>query len=739
MINSPSPTAPDRWLSAILVLGSLGIFLALAWPLFQGRIYIEDDLAALYLPIRSFYSNCLARGENFLWMPHLANGFYIHGEGHGGFFHPVHYGLYSIFSLDTAFMLELLVSYPFMYLGTFLFMKRWHGSNVNALLAALLLTFMGCSMNHYVHISIVAVLSHLPWALLSIDLAMRAPKSNVRTWGVAGVILLSTSQIYIGHPQALYFSWLVEMFYALLMAIRTRAIFRLGQLGFAKVLALLLGAAQLLPTFAVHQASVRQDHSLAYQLGISLHPYNLFQFVSPYLFHKRVYAPLSGDEPWDAVYFGAAASLLIPFLVLQIFSLKRSRPLALAALGLIVFALLAALGKYGFLYHVLTRIPVVNFFRAPARYVAVLHVGMAFATALSFTILTLRCQQKRALSWPRIAPLLSIPALSAAILLYVVFFRAFAGAEGLGEFNRHVMSTPAIAVGTLLVLVASALVCTAARGSKLALLLLLALILADVSLYNLRHKPSKDITEIMAAIPIPPGSNTDRVEPNIMPYTMNQIAMHGFRNVTGYLNLAPQTNLDYSRPEVMQLAGVRWRESRHGTSAALHAAREEGIAWIELPDPMPRLRLVGSAHVTDEPATDLAGIDISATALLFEPVALDESDPGSLELVVDAPGSVTVKTDTADKQLLVFAENYHPGWRVHVDSKPSTVLRAYGDFMGCVVPPGTHTIHFSFWPSDLVRGLFVSGVALLLTLIFLVHTYHVGRRSESLPAVTDGA
>ncbi|MCF6283966.1 MAG: YfhO family protein [Candidatus Hydrogenedentes bacterium] len=737
-VDSPESPPVNRWLEwllcTVLLLGSLGLFLAFAWPLIQGRLYVEDDLAALYLPIRDFYAKCLREGYNFLWMPHLANGFYIHGEGHGGFLHPLHFLLYRIFPLNQAFMGEVLVSYPIMWLGTCVFLRRWKLPWSASLLGALLMTLIGCSMNHYVHISFIAVMAHLPWALLVIDIVMRTDSPYRRTWAIGACILLSASQIYIGNPQVLYFSWLVEMFYALLLLGMTRRIVPLLHLGVTKVLALAIGAAQLLPTLAAYQTSLRQDPGLDYQLGISLHPWNLLQLISPYLFHKRVYAPLSGDEPWDAPYLGAAMLPLLLLLVMQLFSMKQRRVLAIAALALALFGILAVLGKYGFIYQVLTRIPVVNFFRAPARYVAVLHVALAIVGALSFSLLLRIVLNQTVLSWKRLAPIVLIPALSLGVLACVVGYRALNEGDALTTFNHHVMRNAAVALGTALVCIASGLVLAAARGRAWALVLLALLLIADTGLYSLRHKTSQTLPKVMAAIPLPPGDNTHRIEPNIVPYTMNQVALHGYRNVTGYLNLFPETYLDYAQPGPMQLAGVQWRESRFGTSVKLHSAKEAGIDWIELDDPMPRLRLVNKAVVTTDPMADLGNIDMETTALLFKAVSLDDNPPGSVVVQRDTPGHIEVKTDTQGSQLLVLSENHHPGWWAHIDGVPTRVLRVYGDFMGCVVPAGQHNIRFFFWPEDLTRGVLITGAALLLSLLYLILSCRVSLRRRQAAA-----
>ena len=739
-MQSEAPSSPpgssrlESVLNALLIAGSLGLFFLFALPFLAGRLYIEDDLAALYLPVRDFYSKCLANGYNFLWMPHLANGFYIHGEGHGGFLHPLHYVLYRFFPLDRAFMLELLISYPVMYLGMYFFLRRWTIERPGALFGALLMTFIGCSMNHYVHISFVGVMAHLPWALLAIDTAMKSVKPARATFGIAAVILLSASQLYLGNPQVTYFSWLIEGLYALFLLGLTRRIPRLLQLGVAKALAIAIGAAQLLPTLAAYQASMRHDPTLEYQLGISLHPWNLFQMVSPYLFHGRVYTPLAGDEPWDAPYMGTA---MVPLLLLLFVAWPKAKPqraLAWAALALAVFALLAMLGKYGFLYHVLNHIPVVNFFRAPARYVAVFHVALAVLGGLGFATLYKLVLRDGPEMRGRFVIIFLLPVtLGGAVWLIASFGPVYSGDEAAAALQQQIMRPHALAAGTFFIALVPQLMLISLWGRRYALVLVVLLSFADIGLYSLRHKPSEALSTILANIPTPPGDNRYRIEPNIVPYTMNQVAMQGYRSSTGYLNLFPEIYLDYAQPVPMQLAGVRWRESRLGTSPELHAAKEADIEWIELDNPMPRARLVPDAVVSADPMADLTSIDIETTALVFDPVTLDGGNPGSADLGVDVPGHIAVRTGSDGAELLVVSENFHEGWRATLDGEPAPILRAYGDFLGVVVPGGNHDVVFRFWPAHVTRGLIVSGGALALSIAYIVLLAYLGSRSHRRP------
>ena len=100
------------------------LLVVLAGPFLAGTVHTHDDLGAFHLPIRAFYAEQLARGEPFDWMPQLLSGFYLTGEGQLGGYHPLHMLLYRHLPFRAALGLEWLATYPFMLLGSWLFLRR---------------------------------------------------------------------------------------------------------------------------------------------------------------------------------------------------------------------------------------------------------------------------------------------------------------------------------------------------------------------------------------------------------------------------------------------------------------------------------------------------------------------------------------------------------------------------------------------------------------------------------------
>src|SRR5262249_27968413 len=156
-------------------------------------------------------------------------------------------------------------------------------------------------------------------------------------------------------------SALVEMLYALLLAVRGGRLRRLPLLAVAKVLGLVAGAIQFLPTYEMLRDSVRQKPTREVLAVGSLYPAHPLQLVAPYPFHARVVSGGEGlmiETHEYGLYCGAAATVLWVWLLVRLPQLGERRPLALAAVALAGLSLVLSFGAYTGLFEVTHRLPV---------------------------------------------------------------------------------------------------------------------------------------------------------------------------------------------------------------------------------------------------------------------------------------------------------------------------------------------------------------------------------------------
>ncbi len=138
--------------------------------------------------------------------------------------------------------------------------------------------------------------------------------------------------------------------------------------------------------------------------------------------------------------------------------------------------------------------------------------------------------------------------------------------------------------------------------------------------------------------------------------------------------------------------------------------------------PDPRVLLVhATRRVSDwrEAARLIStGHDGARTALVEQPVELDEGEPGRAdldraEIVRFASQEVAVRTVSDRRSLLALKEAWYPGWRVRVDGGAETACLPVNAWMrGTVVPKGAHEVVFRFHSRFLGWGAALSALAL---------------------------
>jgi len=750
-------------LAAWSLLVGLLLFAVLAGPFFAGRIYTADDLGAFHLPVRSFYAERLADGEPYDWMPALFSGFYLTGEGQGGAYHPLHQLLYRFLPLRAALGWECLISYPWMMLGMWLLLKRRLGHSDAAMLGALLFTFSSFNLLHFIHPNAVAVIAHLPWLLWAIDIVLVDSRRRKVALATALIALLTGSQILLGYPQFVWFSLLAEISYAIFLLSVYKHAARTGcgshaacdqcvgcvtrtwpRIFVALGIGLLIGGIQLLPSLDAWLNSSRMSVGEAYAFWGSLHPLNLLQILAPYMFTGRVV----GDNTHEfSLYIGAVPLMLVAWLVVQRRELGLLAPLAWSSLGFGVAMLLLAFGQYGPLYYVLTKLPVIGGFRFPCRYLVLFQLAVAVLAAIGFVLLTResrRVRRQRAEGtwyrerrawwalWHKYEPLWCIVVLSVIVALVGVGLRR----------QPYIASVPAILAGPVLLSAAVALVVVATRGHAVALVGLVLLAACDQGWYGMTGSvyPKNAVLENFAASAhTPPGNPEGRVvasllrvdEPGLR--TGDLMTLSGWHRADGYAGLEPQRQLDYRFLPALRAAGVRWVQRAPSTSviAGLKPCNDR---WMEVPDPLPRVRLMTRARFTKDPAADITSICPDTMALCEVPLGLPASEPGTAAVISERPGRLNIEVDCPAPQLLVVAESYHHGWHATVDGKATGLYRTNGDFMGCMVGPGKHQVILQFQPASLQRGWLVSCFGLsLVSLCFLgFSTWPKPKRLEDL-------
>jgi hypothetical protein len=374
-----------RLLSWVAAVCSLALFLPLTRPLFTGRILVSGDMSGYHVPMRHLYQQALHARELLLWTPAVFAGYYLHGEGQVGMLHPLHLVLYSTLPLDVAFNLEVLSSYMAAFAGMFWLLRRLRLATPAALFGSMLFAFSGFQVLHVQHVNVVAVVAHIPWLLAFAHLLVNDESGRRRAVGFAGVAIVLASAVLLGFPQAVWWNVLALCAFAPLFSVgrdRRRALVLCGAAACAGIL---LGGIQLLPTIDMVRHSVRAHTPRDFALSYSLHPWNVVQLWSPYVFTNRAYSPVDYLQPHEfGIYSGAMLTIAPLWLWIRRDALAPRRTLLVGAAVFAALMLVLAFGRFGRLGILLTYLPGIGSMRAPARYIVLVQFTLVLFAAIAF-------------------------------------------------------------------------------------------------------------------------------------------------------------------------------------------------------------------------------------------------------------------------------------------------------------------------------------------------------------------
>jgi hypothetical protein len=686
----------ERLVTVGAIAAAAGLFLPLLIPLVTGRVLALGDLSAFSLPIRHLYSSALRHGHSFLWTSRLFGGFYVHGEGQTGMLHPLHLLLYRSFPLTLAFNLELILSYVFALIGMSMWLHRRGLAWASGVLGGATFAFSGFMLLHVVHMNAVSVVAHLPWLLLAVDYAMVGSRS--RRLALLSVSGLVASQILLGYPQYTVMSyWATGLYIAVIGGkAEPRSIWLVLSAAFAGIL---LGAVQLLPTLDLLAHSARTTLPLGFALTLSLHPLNLVQLVSPYALKQRVYGGESIPFVHEfGVYNGALSTIAITWALVRWREVRFRRTL-LFACGVCLVGLILSLGRYGFVYEYIAALPGLQKFRAPARHIMLVHFGLAVLVALLFDhLLRPGAHQNRRSTGTR---WLWVPTTISSLVALSFLW------PGAASQIDATLTLSGIGLGCGVIGVMTVLLIAAARGSRVALVMLPAALAVDLGVWGYSYAFAgglKTVSELAAAADAPPARPDALVHDRSTERYVNLLLLRGLRVARPYVGLFPSQTLSLESPVDLRVAGIEWTRAPFG--------------WVRVPNPMPRVRIVREVVVAGDNETALSRIDIETTALVDRDLpALDRRANATAKISFDEPGRIAFEVSSNGTALLVTTERYHEGWRATRDGggRLQTVC-VYGDQLGMVIPEGTYSISIEFKPQSMRRGWIISAIGMVLAL-----------------------
>jgi hypothetical protein len=141
---------------------------------------------------------------------------------------------------------------------------------------------------------------------------------------------------------------------------------------------------------------------------------------------------------------------------------------------------------------------------------------------------------------------------------------------------------------------------------------------------------------------------------------------------------------------------------------------------VAAPDEHSALSMLADPSFDARKAAILIGENTAAkTNLPRGDFSFDEGG-ATASIVRDRLNDVEVRINTPRPAMLVLNDTWDPGWTASVDGVRQPVLRVNYAFRGVVVPEGEHTVAFSYRPRALLIGMALSGITLMLLMIWSV-------------------
>jgi hypothetical protein len=757
-------------------------------PLFLGRIIFTRDIAHWIFPARQFVRQLLLAGELPVWNPYQGLGIPVLGDPLYGVFYPPNALLLLV---PTAWVPNALTALHFTHmvwggLGVFLLARRLRATPLASAVGALAWSLSGYMTAQWTAGLLLQASAWIPWIAVG-HLALQGRlRAGGRRWttGLAMAALPTGMALLLGEAflvvMGLGFAVGVLAVVQIFERREDPAVPRVGlrQLAMhalAVALAIGMGAVVLVPARAVLAGSPRATAlSRADAEASSLHPLRVLEFVAPGsmgdVYGDYPAAHVVGEPRLDGLPLSYSVYLGASVLGLALIALRR-RALELGLLALTGFALLIALGRHLPVHRLIRRlVPPLAYMRFPEKYMSLVVVGVALLAGLGAARLLSGERQP----WRRTAMLLLF-LVATGVAAPFVFPFPWSGFVVVGL--RH---------GAVAVLALLGVQVLAARASRLAPALLLAVVALDlaVSSWGLQNfvpravgastPPAARLVEVdhgAHAEPAriyrspavdgvlnrrAPASNAAEGELRLLATLIpNTVNVWGIASLPGY-DAALPASLDRL-----------WNAGANGGVPDLSTLRLLGADYAVLP--APDARGTHAAPPGLEPLADLApGVRLFRVTGSLPPVFLagrgealadDEAlrklfDPavvagevallaprapalagavgrgGTCRLTGYSPGRLSAHCQVAREALAVFVEQYAPGWQAVVDGRPARIERANLVMRALRLGPGAHDILLAYRAPGLLPGLALSLLGLTVC-VGLIVAGRVKRQSEA--------
>lgn len=740
----------------------------------------HTDLYHQMIGWRQFGFEQLRNGHIALWNPHIYSGAPYVGGFQSALFYPPNW---IFVFLPLAIAINWSIALHVFMMGAFFlcWALRRGASPVAGFLGASAVMLSGPFFLHVYagHLPNLCAMVWVPLIFLCVEEvfnACRAEQTDARgglRWALLGA-MVTALQILAGHPQYVFYTAVAVLLYTMLLLCTQRGAYRaLGYLTLVPLGALLLSAAQLLPSLQSASEIVRSK-SLSYPFAsmFSLPPENLLTLLAPFV--------LGGLEPlqyfgrwylWEMSMFAGVATLVLAALGAAniqgrpvadggLNDSASVRALAVVALAMFTLMTLLALGANTPLFWILYNFaPGFDRFRGISKFVfpAVLFFALLATMGLDRLLIQRHASNRVVFSALGLAIAIFLASIlirgmdwSAVILatasthesyLWESVFRSSESARQLPSLVLTARSAAAnalaVAGGTCLI-VTGLLYWTRREWRAvwaipvLALVELFSFATMTRETFNLENPLTQQIQAFVAQHPgdyrignTLNGNDAMRVgafdvggnDPGVVgryAELMNHLQGGDVSQASQYISIQ-QDNPLYA---IVRLGYIFGRGG------------DGNLQWRELEKPLGRAQLVGDYKVLQGRDEVFAALHSNgfnprkAVVLESEPIPAPQANPsGKVRITEETTDAITIEVEVDRPAILLMTDVYTPSWQVRrlagsVQDRYQLMPANYA-LRGIPLQQGKHRFVVEYSRAYLVAGMSISVLGLLLWIVLI--------------------
>ena len=709
------------------------------------KYFLWEDMIEYLYPLRFYLVKALHSGHLPFWSPYIFSGMPFLSEPQAAVFYPFNLllvpfspgGHLSFYLLELQIVLHFLIA----AFSAYYLMRRWGASQLASSASGITYAFSSFLVLHIIHGIIVNTFAWFPLLLLVFDRALERSSLfySVLTGIFLGFIALA------GYPQLMVYLVLFMGLYLIYFLVVRRTLkerFRLVLL-FALMILIFGGLWlwQVIPTNFMNAFTERKVLDFEASAENSVKPLVLLIKLLVPKYYGSINGIRGGNfyfggnywSYWEAgIYVGILPLLLSLY---YLFRRKRGKAWLFGAIGF--FSLWFSMGKYGGLYYVLYHLlPPLQKFRNPPRFSA--FFVLTFSVLTGFAIDYLRKADRGLLRG-----FLKLLGAAVVFALALEIYLRFGGTPSdYREMVYHGVRLKAVNVFLLVSLLSFLIFFVFYRtGNELYFTLIPLLIAFDLYLFG-HDFPlgDKDPVKYYDRTRLPSRVRNDRgifrlnirkdgylyLPRNAGPIVGYEI-IDGYevlkldRYIKFYMNALPALKFD--------LLNVKYRLD-------VDLARKS-MEIVENKSYLPRAFLVREARSVsfDEALREIkkGNFDHRSVALVesLGVVRKTYSDSGTVEIVEKWDQGDAIEVSVPDSAFLVISEVWYPEWRVLVDGEETRFYPVDLTLMGVEIPPGRHKVELRFYPGSFYRGLKLTLLTLVLSVLLLLVSLRREKRRGS--------